>query len=128
MNTPIDMAKFAAQVCGIKPIEPSNKQTPVVIGGMYQYQFTSAGDLVIDCYFDYTKETPDTRDEPGDRESIDLCYAMVNGVDIVEVLSDDTVALIEEEALASMEMDKWDDEYDRGEELAMDRATDWSAA
>ena len=109
---------MANAICGIKPaFEQPNK--PSFIGdGMNQHQYTSRDGLTLDCHFEYEKAFAGSDVEPGYPESLELIYALVNGVDIAEVLCDDVKKLIEEEALCSMEMDGWNDEYDR----AADRA------
>ncbi len=115
---------FANRICGMKPaatVQP-NKQTVCARGPWYQYQYADSEGLVIDCHLEYEAAEKQTRDCPGHPESIDLIYALVNGVDICEVIHDDVKQLIEEEALASMEMDSWNSDYDRGAELAEERA------
>jgi len=99
----------------------SNGRTQVERGPWYEYQYTASEGLTIDCYLEYEKAERDSFDCPGHPESITLVYALVNGVDISEVLSDDVVGLIEEEAAQSMAMDKWNDDYDRGEDRYNDR-------
>ncbi len=119
-----DVNNMAASICGMKPaatVQPNN-QTVIERGSMYPYQFTTANDLVLDCWLDYSAAERSSNDSPGCKEEIQLCYALVNGVDIFDELSDDLAGLIEEEALASMEMDKWDDDYGRGEARAHERA------
>lgn len=135
MSTPFVMdSNWAAKVCGFKlekpsltttPFKPcppdSNGRTQIERANWYEYQFTSANDLTIDCYLEYEAEESMTRDCPGHPESVTLCYALVNGVDISEVLSDDVIGLIEEEAAQSMSMDKRNDDYDRGADRYEDR-------
>jgi len=105
-----------------KPCPPdANGRTQVERGPWYEYQYTASEGLVIDCYLDYEKAECDSFDCPGHPEAFELCYALVNGVDVLEVLLDDVVSLIEEEAAQSMAMDKWNDDYDRGEERYNDR-------
>lgn len=106
----------------IQATEHPNKQTTLAPGPWYQYQYTDAEGLVIDCHLEYEAAEKQTHDSPGHCETVDLIYALVNGVDIFEVLSDDVKGLIEEEAIHSMEMDRWDDDYDKGEQRALDRA------
>lgn len=96
-------------------------QTTRISTDLYHFQFTHAAGLVIDCHLEYTKAEPASHDSPGEPESLELIYALVNGVDVFEVLSDDVVGLIEEEAAQSMAMDKWESDYDRAEERALDR-------
>lgn len=69
--------------------------------GLYHYTFTTSLDLVIECYLDYSPAERETRMEPGHPESCSLCHALVNGVDILEVI-EELVPVIEEEALQQM--------------------------
>ena len=108
MNKPINMSKFAAQVCGMaQPGRDFVKITKAVINsddtrGLYQYHFTDQEGLELDCYLEYEAEHdggtgPDS--EESWPESITLFYALHKGEDISEVLSDDFRSTIEEEAL-----------------------------
>ncbi len=97
----------------VYPNEPTR-----ISAGLYHHQFQHAAGLVLDCHLEYTKAERQTHDSPGEPESLELIYALVNGVDVSEVLSDDVVGLIEEEAAQSMVMDKWDSDYDRAQERA----------
>ena len=111
MNEPINMSKFAAQVCGMaqpgRDFAEMPKITKAVINsddtrGLYQYQYTGSEGLELDCYLEYEAEHdggtgPDS--EESWPESIKLIYALHKGEDISEVLSDDVFILIEKEAL-----------------------------
>jgi len=108
----MDMQKFAAAVCGQGQPHCNNPRT-VVLAGLYQFEYGATDDLVLDCHLEYERGERATRDEPGEPESISLVYALVNGVDIADVLREDMIAEIEESALVSMETDKHDAEYDR---------------
>ena len=83
--------------------------------GLYNHRFETAGGLVIDCYLSYEKGEPETRDEPGCPAAIELIWALVEGVDIYEVIGD-LAATIEEEALEDMAVQAEHDHYDRGQE------------
>jgi len=98
------------------PNEPTRIST-----GLYAYQYTHASGLVLDCHLEYTKAEPASNDSPGEPESLELIHALVNGVDVSEVLSEDFRGCIEVEASDSMTMDKWDSDYDKGEERELDR-------
>ena len=111
MNEPINMSKFAAQVCGMaQPGRDFVKITKAVINsddtrGLYQYQYTGSEGLELDCYLEYEAEHdggtgPDS--EESWPESITLFYALHKGEDISEVLSDDVRSTIETKALADM--------------------------
>lgn len=116
---------IACACVGIKPSALPVLNQPVkndyTTKGLCQYNYAGREGLVINCYLEYEQAGRDTRDCPSQPESITLVYAFHKEEDISEVLSDDVVALIEEEALASMEMDKWNSDYDRGEERYNDR-------
>ena len=111
MNKPINMSKFAAQVCGMaQPGRDFVKITKAVINsddtrGLYQYHFTDQEGLELDCYLEYEAEHdggtgPDS--EESWPESITLFYALHKDEDISEVLSDDVRSTIETKALADM--------------------------
>ena len=111
MNEPINMAQFAAKVCGMaQPGRDFVKITKAVINsddtrGLYQYQFTDHEGLELDCYLEYEAKHdggtgPDS--EESWPESITLFYALHKGEDISEVLSDDVRSTIETKALADM--------------------------
>ena len=85
------------------------KPTKADLYGLYNHRFETAGGLVLDCY-----------DHPGSAAAIELIWALVEGVDISEVIGD-LAATIEEEALEDMETSAKDDEYDRGQERYEDR-------
>ena len=128
------MPDFAAKVCGVKPAntsiqfpenatdQPNEKTVTLPSFYRYEYQFANSEGLVIDCYLEHKEAEPQSHDSPGHRGSVELVYALVNGVDISDVLSDDVADLIEEEALQSMAMDKWNSDYDKGEERALERS------
>jgi hypothetical protein len=119
MNAPYETVNnMARAICGMKPaaiIQP-NDQTVVGRGTYYPYQFNSANGLAIDCLLEYTRAHDGGTGPNSDEsypESISLIYALINGVDISEVLCDEVKSLIEEEALCSMEMDAWNDAADQ---------------
>jgi len=99
-------------------VAPVNKLaiTAADTNGLYHYDYTGSEGLELACYLEYEAAERQTNDCPGHPEGINLIYALHKGEDISEVISDDTKGLIEEEALHSMEMDKWNVEYDRGED------------
>jgi len=111
MNTPINMAQFAAKVCGMaqhgRDFAEMPKITKAVINsddtkGLYQYQYTGSEGLELDCYLEYEPAERKTQWEPGCPESITLVYALHKDEDISEVLSDDVRSTIETEALADL--------------------------
>lgn len=116
----MDMVNFAAQVCGMAQPGRDFVEMPVHklaitasdTKGMVQYTFTNSEGLNLECWLEYEPAERQTHWEPGCSESIDLVYALHKGEDISEVLSDDVIGLIEEEAMADM---KARDEDDRTE-------------
>ena len=126
---------FARAVCGLKPV-PTVIKAPVklpnlaidtsLLKGLYEYAYESSTGLCIDCYLVYEEEhdggnpsNPDS--EESWPESITLTYALVNGVNIVGVLSEDVQSTIETEAMASMETAAFERDCDRGEDRWNDR-------
>lgn len=120
-----DTNAFAASICGIKPI-PRVISAPVKLPnmavdasklkGLYEYSYESGLGLHIDCYMEYEAEFDGGRDEPSHPESITLVYALVNGVDISEVISADIHSDIEDDALAQMRADA--DSFDEDRAIA----------
>ena len=93
------------------------KPTKADVKGLYNLVFETAGGLTLDCYLEYEAEERETRDEPGSAASMELVFALVEGVDISEVLGN-LAETIEEEALSDL-ADQIDDaafERNRGEE------------
>lgn len=126
---------FARAACGMKPV-PTVIKAPVklpnlaidtsLLKGLYEYAYESSTGLFIDCYLVYEEEhdggnpaNPDS--EESWPETISLIYALVNGVDIVGVLSEDTQSTIEDEALASLATAAFDRDCDDGEDRWHDR-------
>ena len=87
---------------------------------LYNHRFETAGGLVLDCWLAYEEAERKTQDEPGSAESIELIWALVEGVDISEVIGD-LAATIEEEALEDMAVQAEHDQYDKGQERYEDR-------
>ena len=96
------------------------KPTKEDLKGLYNHRFETAGGLVIDCYLAFEEEERATFDHPGSAAAVELIWALVEGVDISEVIGD-LMGTIEEEALEDMETSAKDDEYDRGQERYEDR-------
>jgi len=133
MNEPINMSKFAAQVCGMaqpgRDFAEMPKITKAVINsddtrGLYQYQYTGSEGLELDCYLEYEAEHdggtgPDS--EESWPESITLFYALHKGEDISEVLSDDVRSTIETKALADMNKQAKENSDDARIEAYIDR-------
>tara|TARA_R110000868_G_C10336771_1_gene714790 strand:- start:147 stop:476 length:330 start_codon:yes stop_codon:yes gene_type:complete len=96
------------------------KPTKADLTGLYPHRFETVGGLVIDCYLAFEAEERATYDHPGSAAAVELIWALVEGVDISEVLGD-LAATIEEEALEDMEVQAEHDQYDRGQERYEDR-------
>jgi len=113
ISAPIKMPNMAADTSKLK--------------GLYEYQYESAQGTFIDCYLDYEEgydggDPANPSSEESYPESISLVYALVNGVDIAEFLEGtDTQTLIEDEALAAMQTDAFDERADLGEDRWNDR-------
>ena len=69
--------------------------------GLFNYEYVTNQGLAIDCWIYFEEGEEATRDDPGEPETIELHHALVGGIDILEVLDMDLVALIEEKALKS---------------------------
>ena len=96
------------------------KPTKEDLTGLYNHRFETAGGLVIDCYLAFEEEERATFDHPGSAAAVELIWALVEGVDISEVLGD-LIGTIEEEALEDMKVQAEHDQYDRGQERYEDR-------
>lgn len=96
------------------------KPTKADLSGLYNHRFETAGGLVIDCYLAYEEEERATFDHPGSAAAVELIWALVEGVDISEVIGD-LIGTIEEEALEDMAVQAEHDQYDRGQERYEDR-------
>ena len=106
--------------CGYKPTKEDLK-------GLYHHRFETSGGLVLECYLSHDEAERATYDHPGCAAAIELVWALVEGVDISEVIGD-LAGAIEEEALEDMEACAKDDQYDRGQEQYEDRQEDrWAA-
>jgi hypothetical protein len=100
----------------IAPVWTSGyKPTKEDLKGLFESQFETDGGLVLDCYLIYEAEERETQDEPGCAASMELVFALVEGVDISEVIGN-LSETIEEEALSDLEDQIKDAALDRGEE------------
>ncbi len=89
------------------------KPTKTDLKGLFNLVFETAGALTLDCYLEYEAEERETRDEPGSPASMGLVFALVEGVDISEVIGD-LAQTIEEEALRDLEDQIEDAALERG--------------
>lgn len=126
---------FARAVCGLKPVPtvikaavklPNMAIDTSLLKGLYEYAYKSPTGLFVDCYLVYEEghdggnpSNPDS--EESWPESITLTHALVNGLNIVGVLSEDVQATIEAEALASLATAAFERDCDDGEDRWHDR-------
>lgn len=103
--------------CGYKP-------TPDNLKRLYRYTFETSTGLQIECFLEYEEEERAAYDNPGCAEQITLVYALVEGVDISEVIAPDTALTIEEEAMADIDQKA----KDYNEDAAIARYEDRMAA
>jgi hypothetical protein len=96
------------------------KPTKADLKGLYNHRFETSGGLVLDCYLAFEEEERATYDHPGSAAAIELVWALVEGVDISEVIGD-LVGTIEEEALEDMAVQAEHDQYDKGQKRYEDR-------
>lgn len=93
MNAPLDMSKFAAQVCGIKPIKrPKSTET-------FLY---SIEDIELRCEMDYEPAGGDGWNEPRYDAQATLCEAWCGTTDILALLTEEhrteiEIAFLEQE-------------------------------
>ena len=90
------------------------KPTKEDLKGLYNHRFETSGGLVIECYLAFEEEERATYDHPGCAAAVELIWALVEGVDISEVLGD-WVEAIEDEALSDLADQINDAAFDRGE-------------
>jgi len=96
------------------------KPTKADLYGLYNHCFETAGGLVIDCHLVFEEEERATYDHPGSAAAVELIWALVEGVDISEVIGD-LASTIEEEALEDMAVQAEHDQYEKGQERYEDR-------
>ena len=86
-------------------------QTPD-LSSLYSYEFETSLGLILRCYLAYEEAEDGGSDHPSTQESVDLIYAFAGLVDVSEVLSDEVVEMIEEEALADLQQSATDSHDD----------------
>lgn len=91
------------------------KPTKEDLKGLYNHCFETFGGLVLDCYLSFEPEEPVTDDDSGCAASVELEWALVEGVDISEVLDGHWAELIENEALKDLADQVKDAAFERGE-------------
>ena len=68
----------------------------------FTYEWNTDCAATIVCHLDYNKGEPQTYDDPGDPEFMELCAAYVYDIDILPLLSPKQIEQIEIDALEHM--------------------------
>ena len=84
--------------------------------GLYNYRWETPAGLMLDCYLSYEAEERETQDEPGCAASMELECALVEGVDISEVLDGLWAEMIENQALNNLADQIKDVAFERGQD------------
>ena len=114
------LAPFMPRVIQAAVGLPNLTTDPSLLKGLVEYQYETDLGIFVDCYLEY-EEGFDGGTGPDSDESyperITLMYALVNGVDVTELMEDgEHKQIIEEEALAAMKTDAFERECDLGED------------
>jgi hypothetical protein len=75
------------------------KPTKEDLKGLFNNQFETSGGLVLDCYLSFEPEERETDNDSGCAASMGLEWALVEGVDISEIIDSHWIHMIENEAL-----------------------------
>ena len=70
---------------------------------IFETEFITPGGLVLECHVLMESGEPETLSEPMEPPLVELQSALVGGIDVGELLSDDLVDSIEAQALETME-------------------------
>lgn len=70
---------------------------------IFQTEFITPGGLALECYTLMESGEPETLSEPMEPPWVELKSALVGGIDVSELLSDELVENIETQALETME-------------------------
>lgn len=70
---------------------------------IFQTEFITPGGLVLECHTLMESGEPETLSEPMEPPLVELQSALVGGIDVSELLSDDLVDSIEAQAFETME-------------------------
>ena len=76
--------------------------------GLCNYEYVTRSGLAIDCWIYYEEGEPQTWDEPGEPETVELHHACVGGIDVIEIMDQELINMIEEKALKAM-MEAYED-------------------
>ena len=99
MNAPINMANFAAKVCGIAPVDQPD------LLGLLEHTYTTDEHLSLRCYLEHDEGVDGGGDaHPDASEKVWLVYAFAGAVDVFELVEKvpGLQAKIEAEVLASL--------------------------
>lgn len=69
---------------------------------LFNFEYVTNQGLAIDCWVYYEKGEGMTYDYPGDPDTVHLEHACVGGIDIIEVMDQDMIYRIEEQAAEEM--------------------------
>ena len=70
---------------------------------IFQTEFITPGGLVLECHVLMESGEPETLSEPMEPPVMELQSALIGGIDVIELLSDELVENIETQALETME-------------------------
>lgn len=70
---------------------------------IFETEFITPGGLVLECHVLMESGEPETLSEPMEPPVVELRSALVGGIDVIELLSDELVENIEAQALETME-------------------------
>jgi hypothetical protein len=82
-----------------------DSKTQIDTKGLVSYTYKSSIGVEVECHLKHKLEEHSTLFEPGCVESMELVYALVNNVDISDLMGADLVKTIEDLALQSLKMD-----------------------
>jgi len=91
------------------------------LSGLFDYEYETSLGLCLHCHLEHEESEDGGRDHPSTPEGINLVYAFAGLIDISEVLSEEVVGLIEEEALANLRQQATDNRDDARIERYLDR-------
>ena len=70
---------------------------------IFETEFITPGGLVLECHVLMESGEPETLSEPMEPPVVELQSALVGGIDVIELLSNELVENIEAQALETME-------------------------
>lgn len=102
---------------------PNVLVNPAELKGLVEHEYAHAN-VTLNCFLEYEKSLYSGIGPNSDEsypERIELIHALVNGADVVCLLSDDMVSDIEAEALAAMSVNAFNVDFDRAADLYAER-------